>query len=172
MDLLSHLAIGLLLSEVLSTNLRYSTLFASGSIFPDIDGLGNFFAIPMHRTLLHDPFLWVLILFLSRKRRLKSLKYFSLGALLHIVSDIPFGTIPLYPIPLSLGIYIDIIIRSNHIHIDWHMFTTSGIQGSYAKGYIVNQYGVSLFLIWLIWVTIRLLRNYKYNNTFNEHATP
>ena len=164
MDLLSHLSVALLMAELLSLPTRSFLLLALGSVFPDIDGLGNFLGIPIHRSLLHDPLLWFSLLLVSYKSKRKNLFLFSLGSLIHCISDISFAPIPLYPLPLMLGLYAEVTFNGTKIFWKFSPKLSSPYP-MYAGGYVVSQYGISLFFIWLLIAVLRRAKLFKHLNS-------
>jgi len=95
-DLMSHLIIGLILAEVF--NVRKKSLVVLGAIAPDL--LSKFHLIYVYFSLpstisfvsFHTPLmlfiLSILIAFLFRYDKLKTILFFNIGALSHFLSDL------------------------------------------------------------------------------------
>jgi len=165
MDLLSHISLGLILADLMLRG-EGRIAFIIGSVLPDVDSIGNLFEVPLHRTLLHDPFLWLALLFLPLNARYRRYaRPLALGALLHVLTDLTFGPVPLYPIPLVVSLNAEVLLNGTQVY--WTLgAVTEPPQTYYAGGHVVSQYGVSLFVAWAF---LRLARFLDGANLKHRH---
>ena len=156
MDLLSHMSLGLILADLMLRG-EGRVAFIIGSVLPDVDSIGNLFGVPLHRTLLHDPFLWLALLLLPlNARHRRHVKLLALGALLHVLTDLTFGPVPLYPIPLVVSLNAEVLLNGTQVY--WTLgAVTEPPRTYYAGGYVVSRYGVSLFIAWAFLRLMNLL---------------
>ena len=144
MDPLSHLASSLLLYKALGG--RRKLVVAVASVFPDVDALISLaLGAPLHRSITHSLLLYLPLLLGGERMRT-----FAAFAMLHVVTDLFFGQVPLlYPlVDRSFSISVMISLTKASV-IAKAAAKASAAKGLYPVGDVVNGYGLSLLVMLL-----------------------